>query len=86
MIRQLVWHSTCTHETTASAHSLLVSAANARGICNQVILNKCKIATGRCSYDVGFACYAGSSSFGSLPSHVSALQRNRKGGWVRCEV
>ena len=42
-----------------SAHSRSVSAADARGICGHVILNKCKIAALRCINDVWFACNAG---------------------------
>ena len=42
-----------------SAHSRSVSAADARGICGHVILNKCKIAALRCINDAWFACNAG---------------------------
>ena len=56
---------------------LFIFRVHAAGLSRDVMANQRNVAARRRIEDIGFA--GDESSSGGLPSHVSALQRNRKG-------
>ena len=56
---------------------LMIFRVNAAGFSRDVMANQRNVAALRRFEDIGFA--GDESSGGGLPSHVSALKRNRKG-------
>jgi hypothetical protein len=55
---------------------LLIFRVHAAGLSRDIMANQRNVAARRRFEDIGFA---GDESSSGLPSHVSALQRNRKG-------